>query len=111
MDRETSSQQNNDEVIMLPLSEIVAIRWTVKRGKNLKKIRGQMSLQQLARKVADNGYEVSRQYLQRLESDPSVQGVPPEMLRAISESLEVKLSDLLCLPSKKILQLGVDNCN
>ena len=111
MDREQSLNQQNNEVIMLPLSEITSIKWTIERGRNLKSLRGQMSLQDLAERVGICGYKVSRQYLNRLESDPTIKGASPEMLRAICEALGVSLSTLLNLPYQKILQLGGDNRN
>lgn len=99
------------EIIMLPLTEISSIRWTDERRKRLRELRRDMKLSDLARKLANKGVAVSRQYLHRMEADPDVRGATPELLIGLSEVLEVPLSELLCLNSQNITQLGVDTCN
>jgi|GEM_PF-5605771 len=105
------TEAHQPEIIMLPLTEISSIRWTDERRTRLKELRKDMKLSELARKLASKGISVSRQYLQRMESDPDVRGANPELLVALAEVLEVSLAELLCLNSQKIMQLGVDPCN
>ena len=106
MDKEQNIKDNENEVIMLPLSEVASIKWTPERGRNLQRLRGEMPMLELARRVENNGYKVSRQYLQKLESDPSVKGVCPKMLKAVCKSLGITMSEILGLPSRNFSHLG-----
>jgi transcriptional regulator with XRE-family HTH domain len=99
------------EIIMLPLTEVSSIRWTDERRERLRELRKDMKLSDLARELANKGVSVSRQYLYRMESDPNVRGATPELLVALSNVLGVSLSELLCLNSQNIVQLGVDTRN
>lgn len=96
---------------MLPLTEISSIRWTDERRERLRELRKDMKLSDLARKLANDGVMVSRQYLYRMETDPNVRGATPELLVALSTVLGVSLSELLCLNSQSIVHLGVDARN
>lgn len=102
---------SDKEIIMLPLSEIISIRWTEERQRQLRRVRGETKLAELARKLAAVGVSVSRQYLHRLETDPEVRGASPELIQGLCQVLDVSLSELLCLDSQKIVQLGVDKCS
>lgn len=102
------AEAHQPEIIMLPLTEIASIRWTDERRERLRELRKDMKLSDLARKLAENGVSVSRQYLHRMETDPEVKGATPELVMGLSSVLGVPLSELLCLNSQKIMQLGVD---
>lgn len=105
--------ENTDikKIVMLPLSEILSVRWTEARQRQLRRLRGDVKLTELARKLAEAGVPVSRQYLHRMETDPEVKGASPELIQGLCQVLDVSFPELLCLESQRILQLGVDKCN
>lgn len=99
------------EIIMLPLTEVLAVRWTSERRQKLRELRGDMPLTELARRLKEGGVSVSRQYLDRMETDDRVKGATPELLEGLSLALGVEIAQLLCLKQSKVVQLGVDYCN
>lgn len=93
------------EVVMLPLSEVLAVKWTDARRRKLKELRGDVPLAELARRLSKIGVTVSRQYLDRMEKDADVKGASPELLLGICQVLGVDVAQLLCLNQTKIVQL------
>jgi DNA polymerase I-like protein with 3'-5' exonuclease and polymerase domains len=102
------SNNTSKEIVMLPLSEILSIKWTDERRQRLREIRGEMTLVELSKRLESHGIKVSRQYLHRMESDSDVRGATPELVQGICAVFNVTEADLLCLNSHKIVQLGVD---
>ncbi|MDF0552206.1 helix-turn-helix transcriptional regulator [Kamptonema sp. UHCC 0994] len=99
--------ETQDEIVMMPLSEILSIRWTEERRKRLKELRKEypLTLSELNRRLSQQGVTVSRQYLSRMELDPEVKGISPELAKGLCGVLEVPLPELLCLNSQKIVQI------
>jgi DNA-binding Xre family transcriptional regulator len=93
---------------MLPMSEILSIKWSTQRGSRLRQMRGEIALADLARKLNDEGIVISRQYLHRLETDEEVKGVSTEIIEGLSIVLGVTVTDLLCLDSRLVVLSWVD---
>jgi len=91
------------QIIMLPMSEVMSIRWTGDRRIKLRQLRGEMALADLARKLNDIGVTISRQYLHRLETDEEVKGVSTEIIEGLATVLGVTVTDLLCLDSRLVM--------
>ncbi|WP_224095449.1 helix-turn-helix domain-containing protein [Nostoc sp. MS1] len=106
-----ASDEKTQEVVMLPLSEVGSIKWTQHRGQKMRLLRGNLTLVALAKKLAEHEIEISRQYLNRMETDPEVKGASPELVMGLCKVLNCSLAELLCLKETKIVQLGVDNGN
>jgi DNA-binding Xre family transcriptional regulator len=98
------------ETIMLPLSEVLTVKWSAQRRNNLRSLRGQISLMDLAKRVNDLGVTISRPYLHRLENDPEVKGISAELLQAIAQALDISIGDLLGLEEKNF-SIFLDTCN
>jgi len=101
------STHTNKEIVMLPMSEILSIKWTDERRQRLRELRGSMTLVELAKRLDSNGIKVSRQYLHKMETDSEVRGASPEIVQGLCAVFNVSAADLLCLNSQKILQIGV----
>jgi transcriptional regulator with XRE-family HTH domain len=101
------SGNTDKEVVMLPMSEILSIKWTEERRQRMRELRGDMTLVELAKKLEDNGVTVSRQYLHRMETDSKVRGASPELVWGLCKVFNVSEAELLCLNSQKIIHLGV----
>ena len=97
-----TAQAQKKEIIMLPMSEVLSIKWTAKRRAKLRELRGEMPLTEFTRKLNEHGITISRQYLYRLETDDEVKGISPEIIEGISTVLGVTTIDLLCLDSRII---------
>jgi DNA-binding Xre family transcriptional regulator len=95
---------------MLPLSEVLTVKWSAQRQANLRSLRGQVSLGDLAKKVGDLGVTVSRPYLHKLENNPDVKGISAELLQAIARALDVSIGDLLGLEEKNF-SIFLDTCH
>ena len=95
---------------MLPLSEVLTVRWSAERRENLRSLRGQVTLVELARRVNESGVSISRPYLHRLENDPDVKGISTELLQAIALSLNISIGELLGLEEKNF-SIFLDTCN
>ncbi|WP_242051597.1 XRE family transcriptional regulator [Nostoc sp. FACHB-280] len=104
-------QEKEEEVVMLPLSEVGSIKWTKERGEKMRSLRGEMPLMALSKKLAENDVEISRQYLHRMETYSDVKGASPELVAGLCQVFNCTLAELLCLKETKIVQLGVDNRN
>lgn len=91
------------QIIMLPMSEVLSVRWNEQRSRKLRSLRGEMALADLARKLNDIGITISRQYLHKLETDDEVKGVSTEIIEGLSTVLGVTVTDLMCLDSRLIL--------
>ena len=101
------SGNTDKEVVMLPMSEILSIKWTEERRRRIRELRGDMTLVELAKKLDSNGIKVSRQYLHKMETDSDVRGASPELVQGLCAVFNVTEADLLCLNSQRILQIGV----
>lgn len=104
-------QEEVEEVVMLPLSEVGSIKWTKERGEKMRLLRGDMPLLTLSKKLAEKDVEISRQYLHRMETNSDVKSASPEIVTGLCKVFNCTLAELLCLKETKIVQLGVDNCN
>jgi DNA-binding Xre family transcriptional regulator len=106
-----SSQEQIEEVVMLPLTEVGSIRWTKERGQKMRSLRGDLPLVTLSKKLAEHDVDMSRQYLNRMETFTDVKSASPELVTGLCKVFGCTLAELLCLKSTKIVQLGVDKCN
>lgn len=106
-----ASQEEQLEVVMLPLTEVGSIRWTNARGQKMRELRGNMPLLTLSKKLAELEVEISRQYLNRMETNTEVKNASPELVSGLCQVFGCTLAELLCLKSTKIVQLWVDNSN
>ena len=97
------TELHKKQIIMLPMSEVLSIRWTGDRRAKLRQLRGETALADLARKLNDIGVTISRQYLHRLEIDEEVKGVSTEVVEGLATVLGVTITDLLCLDSRLIV--------
>jgi transcriptional regulator with XRE-family HTH domain len=101
-------QQYQKQIIMLPMSEILSIKWTPERRAKLRELRGNMTLVELAKKLNESGIEISRQYLHKLETNEEVKGISPEIAEGITIVLGTTLTELLCLDYRLIVLPGID---
>jgi DNA-binding Xre family transcriptional regulator len=106
-----ASREEIEEVVMLPLSEVGSIVWTDARGHKMRELRGDMPLVTLSKKLAELKVDISRQYLNRMETNTDVKNASPELVTGLCKVFDCTLAELLCLKSTKIVQLGVDKCN
>ncbi len=97
------TELHKKRIIMLPMSEVLSIRWTKDRQAKLHQLRGELAYADLARKLNDAGITISRQYLHRLENDEDVKGVSTEVIEGLATVLGVTVTDLLCLDSRLVL--------
>ena len=97
------TELHKKQIIMLPISEVLSIKWTGDRRAKLRQLRGEMALADLARKLKHKGVTISRQYLHRLETDEEVKGVSTEIVEGLATVLGVTLTDMLCLDSRLIM--------
>lgn len=104
-------EEEEGEIIFIPISEVRSILWSGKRANKLKHLRGDIKIPRLAEILKEKGVEISRQYLARLENDPEVRGISPELALGLCGVLGVPLSELLCLRAQKIIQLVSDESN
>ncbi|WP_341532143.1 helix-turn-helix transcriptional regulator (plasmid) [Nostoc sp. UHCC 0302] len=105
------SQEEQPEVTMIPLTEVGSIKWTDARGQKMRELRGDIPLMALAKRLTEFEVDISRQYLNRIETNTEVKNVSPELITALCQVFGCTLAELLCLKSTKIVQLGIDNCN
>lgn len=106
-----ASQEGTREVVMLPLSEVGSIKWTEERGQKMRSLRGDMPLVTLSKRLAEHDVDISRQYLNRMETNTDVKGASPEIVAGLCKVFGCTLAELLCLKETRIVQLGVDKCN
>jgi DNA-binding Xre family transcriptional regulator len=106
-----ASQEEQSEVVMLPLSEVGSIRWTDARGQKMRELRGDIPLMALSKRLTEFDVDISRQYLNRMETNTDVKNASPELVSGLCQVFGCTLAELLCLKSTKIVQLGVDKCN
>ncbi|WP_341530285.1 helix-turn-helix transcriptional regulator [Nostoc sp. UHCC 0302] len=106
-----TSQEEVEEIVMLPLTEVGSIRWTTARGQKVRELRGDIPLMALSKRLAEFEVDISRQYLNRMETNTDVKNASPELITALCKVFGCTLAELLCLKSTKIVQLGIDNCN
>jgi DNA-binding Xre family transcriptional regulator len=106
-----NSQEEMEEVVMIPLTEVGSIKWTDARGQKMHELRGDIPLMALAKRLTEFEVDISRQYLNRMETNTDVKNVSPELITALCKVFGCTLAELLCLKSTKIVQLGIDNCN
>ncbi|WP_257236218.1 XRE family transcriptional regulator [Nostoc sp. 'Peltigera malacea cyanobiont' DB3992] len=103
-----ASWEEIKEVVMIPLSEVGSIRWTEQRSQKLRSLRGDMPLVSLSQKLKEHGVDISRQYLNKMETELEVKGATPELIVGLCKVFGCSLAELLCLKSTKIMQLRVD---
>ena len=101
-------QVQKKEIIVLPMNEVLSIKWTVERRKKLCRLRGSMPLTDLARKLSETGVSISRQYLYKLEGDEDVKGISPEIIEGLAIVLGVTVTELLCLDCRLIMLPSTD---
>ncbi|MDZ8034061.1 helix-turn-helix transcriptional regulator [Nostoc sp. DedSLP04] len=106
-----ASREDMEEVVMLPLTEVGSIKWTAARGQKMRELRGDIPLLNLSKRLTEFEVDISRQYLNRMETNTDVKNASPEVLTALCKIFGCTLAELLCLKSTKIVQLGVDVCN
>ncbi|WP_375504082.1 helix-turn-helix domain-containing protein [uncultured Nostoc sp.] len=106
-----ASKEEQSEVVMLPLSEVGSIRWTDTRGHKMRALRGDMPLVTLSKRLTEFEVDISRQYLNRMETNTDVKNASPKVITALCQVFGCTLAELLCLKSTLIVQLGIDNCN
>lgn len=104
-------QLQKKQIIMLPMSEVLSIKWTAERRSRLRELRGNIALVELAKKLSETGVSISRQYLYKLETDEDVKGISPEIVEGLAITLGVTVTELLCLDSQLIVLPGIDKCN
>ncbi|MBW4508285.1 MAG: helix-turn-helix transcriptional regulator [Scytonematopsis contorta HA4267-MV1] len=93
---------------MLPMSEVLSIKWTPERRSKLREIRGRIPLVDIASRLNEVGVEISRQYLYKIETSDDVKGVSPEIIEGLAIVLGVSVTELLCLDSRLIVLPRVD---
>jgi DNA-binding Xre family transcriptional regulator len=93
----TSPKLCKTDETMIPLEDVLSVRWTEEKRKNLQKARGRLSLAELSQRLISLNVSVSRQYLHRMEIDPDVKGVSFELIKALCAVLDVSLEEILCL--------------
>lgn len=103
-----ASREEIEEVVMIPLTEVGSIKWTEQRSRKLRSLRGDMPLVSLSKKLKEHGVDISRQYLNKMETELEVKGATPEMIVGLCKVFGCSLAELLCLKSTNIVQLGVD---
>jgi DNA-binding Xre family transcriptional regulator len=103
-----ASREEIEEVVMIPLSEVGSIRWTEQRSRKLRSLRGNMPLVSLSQKLKEHNVDISRQYLNKMETELEVKGATPDLITGLCKVFGCSLAELLCLKSTKIVQLGVD---
>lgn len=103
-----ASREEIEEVVMIPLTEVGSIRWTKQRSQKLRSLRGEMPLVSLSKKLKEHDVDISRQYLNKMETKLEVKGASLELLTGLCKVFGCSLAELLCLKSTKIVQLEVD---
>ena len=93
---------------MIPLSEVGSIKWTEQRSRKLRSLRGDMPLVSLSQKLKEHGVNISRQYLNKMETELEVKGATPDLITGLCKVFGCSLAELLCLKSTKIVQLWID---
>lgn len=106
-----ASKEEMKEVMMLPLTEVGSIKWTTVRGQKMRELRGDIPLMALSKRLTEFEVDISRQYLNRMETNTDVKNASPELITALCQVFGCTLAELLCLKSTKIVQLGIDICN
>ncbi|HAX74338.1 MAG TPA: XRE family transcriptional regulator [Cyanobacteria bacterium UBA11372] len=81
-------------MIFVRLDCVAAIAWNVELGSRLKSLRGQVSRASLSQKLAESGYQCSRQYIQKLETGDAL-SVSKDLLVGICNALAIDLGQLL----------------
>lgn len=95
----TSPKLCKTDETMIPLEDVLSVRWTEEKRKKLQKARGGLSLAELSQRLVALNVSVSRQYLHRMENDPSIKGASFGVIEALCSVLEISLEDILCLNS------------
>ncbi|WP_193200579.1 hypothetical protein, partial [Nostoc sp. MG11] len=80
-----ASREEIEEVVMLPLTEVGSIRWTDARGHKMRALRGDIPLVTLSKKLAELEVEISRQYLNRMETNTEVKSASPELVTGLCQ--------------------------
>lgn len=99
--------------IAIEIEHIMSICWTKQRAQNLRSVRflRNLSQEKVSLLLEQQGVQISRQYLNRMESGAGVKGVSPQILRELCKVLGVTMPEMLCLKPDEVLCSGVDKCN
>jgi DNA-binding Xre family transcriptional regulator len=81
-------------MMFVRLDCVAAIAWNVELGARLKSLRGKVSRASLSQKLAESGYQCSRQYIQKLEVGDAL-SISKDLLVGICNALEIELGQLL----------------
>jgi transcriptional regulator with XRE-family HTH domain len=99
--------------VAISFDRVLSLKWSIAQGQNLYSIREKQNMSPLdvCRKLKQYDVSLSRQYLRRIESDPKVLGVTPEVVQGLCQVFGIDIGDLLCMESRSMIFLGVDRCN
>lgn len=102
------SELSEGEKMLVDMSEVRFVAWSVDKGKLLLKLRGEKSRRQLAEEIKAVGGDCSHQNLKKLEYGQS-EMVSIEILQSLCLALGVALDRFIVIYSLKLPSVAQEN--
>lgn len=99
------------KTLVIALDQVFSIKWSSERGENLHSIRlrRDIGLSEVCRQLSLQNISLSRESLRRMESDPKILGVSPQVAQGLCYVFEIDLAELLGIKSQPVVILGLDD--